>query len=186
MRELGFEAYRFFAQWSRMMPDRNRTGQSKGAGFLCTADRWAAGSGIAPWLTLYPLGSASGVGGWGDGVSRGGRLVRRLRGYGLRQVRRSGEALGDSQRAVVYFVLGYCIGRHAPGIQDWSAALRAAHHAHLAHRAAVDGDPRGGAGRADRHRAEPPPRRAGDRDRCGPRGRAAPRRDREPLVPRPA
>ena len=35
-------------------------------------------------------------------------------------------------------MLGYGIGRHAPGIHDWSAALRAAHHTHLAHRAAVE------------------------------------------------
>ena len=35
-------------------------------------------------------------------------------------------------------MLGYGIGRHAPGVQDWSAALRAAHHTHLAHRAAVE------------------------------------------------
>ena len=35
-------------------------------------------------------------------------------------------------------MLGYGIGRHAPGIQDWPAALRAAHHTHLAHRAAVE------------------------------------------------
>ena len=35
-------------------------------------------------------------------------------------------------------MLGYGIGRHAPGRQDWPAALRASHHTHLAHRAAVD------------------------------------------------
>ncbi len=139
MRALGLGAYRFSVAWPRVQPTGSGPANQEGLDFY---DRLVDGlleRGIEPWLTLFhwdlpqPLEDA---GGWPDRdvVGRFGEYTAIL-----------ADRFGDRVRHWLTLnepwciaMLGYGIGRHAPGRQDWPAALRAAHHTHLAHRAAVD------------------------------------------------
>jgi beta-glucosidase len=139
MRSLGLGAYRFSVAWPRVQPTGSGPANKRGIDFY---DRLVDGlleRGIEPWLTLFhwdlpqPLEDA---GGWPDR-----EVVARFADYSAILADRFGDRVQNwltLNEPWCIAMLGYGIGRHAPGIQDWSAALRAAHHTHLAHRAAVD------------------------------------------------
>jgi beta-glucosidase len=139
MRSMGLGAYRFSVAWPRIQPTGSGRANSAGLDFY---DRLVDGlleRGIDPWLTLFhwdlpqPLEDA---GGWPDR-----EVVGRFAEYTAILADRFGDRVRHwltlNEPWCIAF-LGYAIGRHAPGRQDWPAALRAAHHTHLAHRAAVD------------------------------------------------
>ena len=139
MRSLGLEAYRFSVAWPRIQPTGSGPANPRGLDFY---DRLVDGlleRGIEPWLTLFhwdlpqPLEDA---GGWPDRA-----VVGRFADYAAILADRFGDRVKNwltLNEPWCIAMLGYGIGRHAPGRQDWPAALRAAHHTHLAHRAAVD------------------------------------------------
>jgi beta-glucosidase len=139
MASLGLGAYRFSVAWPRVQPMGSGPANAKGLEFY---DRLVDGlleRGIEPWLTLFhwdlpqPLEDA---GGWPDR-----EVVARFTDYTAILADRFGDRVRNwltlNEPWCIAF-LGYGIGRHAPGRQDWPATLRAAHHTHLAHRAAVD------------------------------------------------
>ena len=139
MRSLGLGAYRFSVAWPRIQPTGSGPANAAGLDFY---DRLVDGlleRGIDPWLTLFhwdlpqPLEDA---GGWPDRA-----VVDRFAEYASILADRFGDRVRNwltlNEPWCIAF-LGYGIGRHAPGRQDWPAALRAAHHTHLAHRAAVE------------------------------------------------
>jgi beta-glucosidase len=139
MASLGLGAYRFSVAWPRVQPTGSGPANARGLEFY---DRLVDGlleRGIEPWLTLFhwdlpqPLEDA---GGW-----PGREVVGRFAEYTAILADRFGDRVRNwltLNEPWCIAMLGYGIGRHAPGIQDWSAALRAAHHTHLAHRAAVE------------------------------------------------
>ncbi len=139
MRSLGLGAYRFSVAWPRVQPTGSGPANPAGLDFY---DRLVDGlleRGIDPWLTLFhwdlpqPLEDA---GGWPDR-----EVVGRFADYTAILADRFGDRVRNwltLNEPWCIAMLGYGIGRHAPGRQDWPAALRAAHHTHLAHRAAVD------------------------------------------------
>ncbi|HEX5040163.1 MAG TPA: GH1 family beta-glucosidase [Candidatus Limnocylindria bacterium] len=139
MRSLGLGAYRFSVAWPRIQPTGSGPANPAGLDFY---DRLVDGlleRGIEPWLTLFhwdlpqPLEDA---GGWPDR-----EVVGRFADYTAILADRFGDRIRNwlsLNEPWCIAMLGYGIGRHAPGRQDWAAALRAAHHTHLAHRAAVD------------------------------------------------
>ena len=139
MRSLGLGAYRFSVAWPRIQPTGSGPANAKGLDFY---DRLIDGlleRGIEPWLTLFhwdlpqPLQDA---GGWPDRA-----IVDRFADYTAILADRFGDRVRNwltLNEPWCIAMLGYGIGRHAPGIQDWNAAVRAAHHTHLAHRVAVD------------------------------------------------
>jgi beta-glucosidase len=139
LRSLGLGAYRFSVSWPRVQP--GGTGPANEAG-LDFYDRLIDGlleRGIDPWLTLFhwdlpqPLEDA---GGWPERD-----VVGRFADYTAILVDRFGDRVRHwltLNEPWCLSMLGYGTGRHAPGRRDWPAALRAAHHTHLAHRAAVE------------------------------------------------
>jgi beta-glucosidase len=139
MSSLGLGAYRFSVAWPRIQPTGSGPVNPKGLDFY---DRLVDGlleRGIDPWLTLFhwdlpqPLEDA---GGW-----PGREIVGRFADYTAILADRFGDRVRNwltLNEPWCISILGYGVGRHAPGVRDWNAALRAAHHTHLAHRAAVD------------------------------------------------
>ena len=138
MAQLGLSAYRFSVAWPRVQPS--------GAGPINTAgldfyDRLIDGMlerGIEPWLTLYHWDLPQALedrGGWTDSM-----IVERLAEYAAAVSRRLGDRVTrwiTLNEPRTHALIGYGTGRHAPGRRGWSSALRAAHHSHLAHTAAV-------------------------------------------------
>jgi beta-glucosidase len=134
MAELGLQAYRFSVSWSRIQPDGRGRLNPKGLDFYDRLVDELLAQGIEPWPTLYhwdlpqPLEDA---GGW---PSRDTAL--RFADYASAM----GEVLGDRIRVWTTLnepwcsaFLGYGSGIHAPGRQDASSAVRAAHHLLLGH-----------------------------------------------------
>ena len=137
MRDLGLRAYRFSVSWSRVQP--GGSGQPNAAG-LDFYDRLVDGlleRGIEPWLTLYHWDLPQPIedrGGWLEP-----EVVDRFADYAAIVGRHLGSRVKGwitLNEARTFSQMGYGTGRHAPGRVGWSGALRAAHHAHLAHAAA--------------------------------------------------
>ena len=103
MSELGLGAYRFSISWPRVIPGGRGDVAPSGLDFYDRlVDQLLAARNRAVRDAL-PLGPAPGVGGRrrlagaGDGVP-----LRRVRRRRRRRPRRSGQALGDAQRAVLF------------------------------------------------------------------------------------
>ncbi len=138
MRELGVDAYRFSVAWPRIQPAGSGAPNEAGLDFYDRLVDELLEAGIRPLVTLYHWDlpqALEDAGGWpaGDVVERFGEYAGIL-----------GARLGDRVRdwitlnePWVFAFLGYADGIHAPGRQDAPDGFRAAHHAHLAHRAAT-------------------------------------------------
>jgi beta-glucosidase len=136
--ELGLNAYRFSIAWPRVLPTGRGAVNAAGLDFY---DRLIDGlleRTLAPFPTLYhwdlPQALQDG-GGWGARET-----VDAFAEYTDVVTRR----LGDRVKRWVTInepwcvaVLGHATGAQAPGLKDWSLALRAAHHVLLAHGTAV-------------------------------------------------
>ena len=139
MASLGLSAYRFSVAWPRIQATGSGPANQKGLEFY---DRLIDGlleRGIEPWLTLFHWDlpqSLEDAGGW---PAR--EVVGRFADYTAILADRFGDRVTKwltLNEPWCIAMLGYGVGRHAPGVQDWNAALRAAHHTHLAHRAASE------------------------------------------------
>jgi beta-glucosidase len=138
MAELGLRAYRFSVAWPRIQP--TGTGATNGAG-LDFYDRLVDGlllRGIDPWITLYHWDLPQAL------EDRGGWLTpdtaQRFAEYAAVVAARLGDRVGHwitLNEPRTFAFIGYGSGRHAPGRRGWGTALRAAHHAHLAHGSAT-------------------------------------------------
>jgi beta-glucosidase len=138
MRELGLDAYRFSVAWPRVQPTGTGSPNEGGLDFYDRLVDELLTAGIRPLVTLYHWDlpqALEDAGGWParDIVERFGEYAGIV-----------GARLGDRVRdwitlnePWVFSFLGYGEGIHAPGRTDAAAAFRAAHHAHLAHRAAT-------------------------------------------------
>jgi beta-glucosidase len=138
MRSLGLEGYRFSIAWPRIQPSGRGPANQRGLDFYRALVEGMLERGIQPLATLYHWDLPQALqdeGGWASRV-----VVERFAEY-------AGiifDALGDVVPAWVTHnepwvtsILGYAEGIKAPGIADWPAALRAAHHSLLAHGEAV-------------------------------------------------
>lgn len=138
MAALGLRAYRFSVAWPRIQPSGRGAANEAGLAFY---DRLVDGlleRGIEPWVTLYHWDLPQQIedaGGWTEPM-----VVERLAEYAGIVAGR----LGDRVRHWItlneprtHALMGYGVGRHAPGRTGWATALRAAHHTHLAHAEAV-------------------------------------------------
>ncbi len=134
MRELGIQSYRFSIAWPRVQPDGRGPANRKGLDFYRRLAEGLRERGIEPLATLYhwdlPQALQDG-GGWAerDVVERYAEYARLVLD-GLGGV--VDEWVTHNEPWVTAF-LGYALGTKAPGIRDWGAAIRAAHHALLAH-----------------------------------------------------
>ena len=134
MAELGLSAYRFSVAWPRIQPlGQGPTNQAGLDHYRRLVDTLLE-AGIKPVLTLYHWDlpqALQDAGGW---PSRDTAL--RFADYAAIVY----AALGDRVRSWTTInepscagLLGYSSGRHAPGVQDPAAALRAVHHLLLGH-----------------------------------------------------
>ncbi|HET6649638.1 MAG TPA: GH1 family beta-glucosidase [Candidatus Limnocylindria bacterium] len=138
MAELGLRAYRFSIAWPRVQPEGRGPVNQAGLDFY---DRLVDGlleRGIEPWLTLYHWDlpqALQDAGGWTDAS-----LADRLAEYAGIVAGRLGDRVGrwiTLNEPRTHAFIGHAVGRHAPGGHGWANGLRAAHHLHLAHAAAV-------------------------------------------------
>jgi beta-glucosidase len=138
MAELGLRAYRFSVAWPRVQPDGRGPVEPRGLAFYQRLVDLLLEHGIEPWVTLYHWDlpqALEDAGGWPEREVAG-----RFADY-------AGLVYGALRDRVAWWTtlnepwcsafLGYGSGRHAPGVQDPSAAVRAAHHLLLGHGLAV-------------------------------------------------
>lgn len=138
MKSLGLQAYRFSVAWPRILPQgRGRVNQAGLDFYSCLVDNLLA-AGIIPFVTLYHWDlpqSLQDEGGWparatAEAFVEYADLVSRHLGDRVKHW------ITHNEPWVVAF-LGHQVGRHAPGLTDWPAALRASHHLLLSHGWAV-------------------------------------------------
>jgi len=138
MKELGLKAYRFSISWPRILPAGRGNVNQLGLDFYSRLVDGLLEAGIEPFVTLYHWDLPQRLqdeGGWGvrstaeafvefsDIVSR--RLGDRVKHW-----------ITHNEPWTAAF-LGHQIGGHAPGLQDFPAALKASHHLLLSHGWAV-------------------------------------------------
>jgi beta-glucosidase len=133
MKSLNLQAYRFSTSWSRCMAD-GITPNTEGIRFYSGLVDQLLEAGIKPWLTLYHWDLPQALedkGGWTNRDT-----AYRFAEYAAVMH----EALGDRVRIWTTLnepwcaaFLGYAAGVHAPGRQEPTAALAAAHHLLLGH-----------------------------------------------------
>jgi beta-glucosidase len=139
MRSLGIEGYRFSIAWPRIQPTGRGPVNQRGLDFYRALVEGLLERGIQPLATLYHWDlpqALQDAGGW---ASRD--VVDRFAEYAGIVF----EGLGDVVPAWITHnepwvtsILGYAYGWKAPGLLDWPAAIRAAHHSLLAHGRAVE------------------------------------------------
>jgi beta-glucosidase len=134
MRELGIQSYRFSVAWPRVQPDGRGPANRKGLDFYRRLAEGLRERGITPFATLYHWDLPQALqdeGGWAERD-----VVERYAEY-ARLVLDGLDGLVDEwvthNEPWVTSFLGYALGTKAPGIRDWAAGIRAAHHALLAH-----------------------------------------------------
>jgi beta-glucosidase len=134
MASLGIETYRFSIAWPRVLPQGEGKVNHAGLRFYRELAEGLRERGIEPIATLYHWDLPQALqdrGGWAerDTAERFGEYAALVAG-----------ALGDvvdewitiNEPWVVAFQ-GHAHGTKAPGIRDWTTALRVSHHALLAH-----------------------------------------------------
>lgn len=138
MRELGLKAYRFSLSWSRIFPEGSGKVNAEGVGFYDRLLDELAAAGIAPMITLYHWDLPQALqerGGWGSRET-----AECFADYAEFAYR----AFGDRSRSWVTFnepwvsaYAGHYAGRHAPGLKDFSLAVKVSHNLMLAHAKAI-------------------------------------------------
>jgi beta-glucosidase len=139
MAGLGVGWYRFSLAWPRLQPDGRGALNEAGVDFYSRLVDKLLENGIQPWITLYH---------WD--------LPQVLQDRGGWPARDTAERFAEYSAAVyerlrdrvthwttlnepwVSAFIGHATGRHAPGLQDPQAALRAAHHLLLGHGLATE------------------------------------------------
>jgi beta-glucosidase len=138
MRQMGMKAYRFSVAWPRIFPDGTGKLNEKGLDFYSRLIDELEASGIDPYLTLYHWDLPQALqdrGGWvnPDTAKRfleySSAVMQKLKGRVKHWI-----TLNEPYCAAF---LGYYAGRQAPGIRDFSSALRAAYNLYLGHGEAV-------------------------------------------------
>ncbi len=138
MAGLGVNGYRFSVAWPRIQPDGRGAPNQRGLDFYRRLIDGLRMRSIAPALTIYHWDlpqALQDAGGWPNRDT-----AQRFAEYAALLF----DAFGDSvpmwitlNEPWVSAWVGYAIGGHAPGIQDTSQALAAAHHLLLGHGLAV-------------------------------------------------
>jgi len=135
---LGLDTYRFSVAWPRVVPGGGGAPNQKGLDFYRRLVDGLRERGITPMATLYhwdlpqPLQDA---GGWAarDTVDRFTDYAQIV----LDQLGRDVPLWVTMNEPFCSAMVSYLQGRHAPGLIDLGAALRASHHLLLAHGRAV-------------------------------------------------
>ena len=138
MRDLGLGAYRFSISWPRILPTGRGMINQAGLDFYHNLVDGLLEAGITPFVTLYHWDlpqTLQDAGGW---------PARSTAQAFVEYADIVSSALGDRVKHWITINEPWCVsflshqmGEHAPGWQDWPAALAASHHVLLAHGWAV-------------------------------------------------
>lgn len=138
IKKIGLQAYRLSISWPRIFPDGDGQPNPKGLEFYRNLLTLLRENGIRTAVTLYHWDLPQKLqdkGGWAN------RATADAYDQYVRYVFQGLDGLVDDwitlNEPYCSAFLGYWEGRHAPGIQDFSAALQAAHVLLLAHGKAV-------------------------------------------------
>lgn len=138
MRSLNQQAYRFSIAWPRILPDGVGTVNNKGLDFYSRLVDGLLDAGIQPFATLYHWDLPQVL------QDRGGWPARSTAAAFAEYADVVTRRLGDRVKNWITHnepwcasLLSHQMGIHAPGWQDWTAALKAAHHILLSHGWAV-------------------------------------------------
>jgi beta-glucosidase len=139
MADLGVGWYRFSLAWPRLQPDGRGALNEAGVDFYSRLVDALLAKGITPWVTLYHWDLPQvlqDAGGWPARDT-----AQRFADYAAAVYGRLNDRVTHwttlNEPWVAAF-LGHATGRHAPGLQDPEAALRAAHHLLLGHGLAIE------------------------------------------------
>ncbi|WP_043267567.1 GH1 family beta-glucosidase [Streptomyces sp. CT34] len=136
MADLGVQGYRLSLAWPRICPEGRVN--TKGLDFYQRLVDELLAHGIEPWITLYHWDlpqTLEDQGGWTDR-----QTAHRFADYATTVYAALHDRVGhwltiNEPWCAAY--LGYAAGVHAPGVQDRTAAVRAAHHLLVGHGLAV-------------------------------------------------
>jgi beta-glucosidase len=134
MRSLGLQGYRFSLSWPRIQPDGRGPANRKGLDFYRRLAEGLRERGIAPLATLYHWDLPQALQDEGGWASR--EIVPRFAEYAELAFDALGDVVDDwitHNEPWVTAFLGYAQGVKAPGLSDWRAGIRAAHHTLLSH-----------------------------------------------------
>lgn len=139
IQSLGVNAYRFSVSWPRVIPQGVGAVNPAGLDFYSRLVDELLAHNITPYLTLYHWDlpwALQGHGGWVNPD-----IAKWFADYTEVMT----NALGDRVKHWITInepwcvsILSHLIGVHAPGLTDPKAAMKAAHHTHLAHGAAMN------------------------------------------------
>jgi beta-glucosidase len=138
MSGLGLKAYRFSVAWPRVLPQGSGAANAAGLDFYSRLVDALLERGIEPFATLFHWDLPQAL------QDRGGWPSRDTASAFVDFADQVSRRLGDRVRHWITHnepwcsgLLGHQLGRHAPGLQDWPAALAACHHILLSHGWAV-------------------------------------------------
>ena len=157
MRRMGVKAYRFSIAWPRVLPQGRGEVNEKGMAFYSELVDALLEAGIEPYVTLYHWDlpqALQDIGGSGQPRNAGdfsgickADIFERLGGRVKHFI-----TLNEPYCAAF---LGHYEGRMAPGLHDFSTAVRAAYHMYVGHGMVVKAFRESGSGGRNRHCAEP-------------------------------
>lgn len=141
MKKMGLKAYRFSIAWSRVLPKGRKIADAadeginrKGLAFYSDLVDELLAAGITPYVTLYHWDlpqALQDIGGWAN---------EEMPRYFLEYSSLLFQTLGDRVRHWITLNEPYCVaflgnyeGRMAPGLHDFSTALRVAYYQYLGH-----------------------------------------------------
>jgi beta-glucosidase len=134
MADLGITGYRFSIAWTRILPEGDGNTNEAGLAFYNRLVDELLTAGIVPWVTLYHWDLPQAL------EDRGGWRNRETVDAFVRYAEVVSTALGDRVKnwithnePWVASFNGHLEGVHAPGLQDWGAALTTGHHLLLSH-----------------------------------------------------
>lgn len=134
----GVTAYRFSTSWPRVLPEGTGTPNDQGLDFYHRLVDGLVARDIEPWLTLYHWDLPQAL------QDRGGWANRESTEWFAQYASLMADRFGDQvtnwitiNEPWVTAFLGHLDGSFAPGLQDWSTALAAAHHQLVGHGLAV-------------------------------------------------
>ena len=131
---LGVDLYRFSLAWPRLQPSGRGALNQTGVDFYSRLVDALLERGVQPWVTLYHWDLPQALqdrGGWAERDT-----AERLAEYAALVAAELGDVISEwitlNEPWVIAFQ-GHAHGTKAPGVRDWPTALRASHHALLAH-----------------------------------------------------
>lgn len=139
MADMGLKAYRFSIAWPRVIPGGAGAVNMPGLDFYDRLVDVLLNMGIQPFATLFHWDLPQALqdqGGWGNR-----QTAYHFAEYAQVVAKRLGDRVKHwitHNEPFVAAILGHFTGEHAPGAQDISLALKAAHHLLLSHGLSVE------------------------------------------------